>query len=144
MDIMNIFDVRKHLHQGPMNPQEAGHTKALIKEFLSRVTVDRIELSHNKDYLEDIQDCLRNYGFTGDTKYLIFAIDGILSILHHDTRAMESFLGTDVRSYRTVSGYISREALDLQRGGRSGEYESGEGQALIELWIDELNRRRLT
>ncbi len=144
-DVINVFDRRKFQIRTPMSQGEANQTVGLINEFLAKVKYHDINIKHNRGYLGEIKSLVNLYREEGKTGHLLLAVDGMMMILHHDKNALEKFLGTDYDGgrYRTVSGVVAKEALDLQRGGR-GEPGPGEGQHLIDIWIEDLERRRLT
>lgn len=142
-ELLNVFDRRKFQTKTPISPQEEIQIIGIINEFTKKIDISQVGIGY-KDYIEEVHNLLQYYRNEGKTVYLILAVDVILAVIHHNKNALEKFLETNYTGGdRTVTGVVAKEAMDLQRGSR-GEVKPGEGQYLIDIWIEELDRRRLT
>ena len=135
--MMDLYERRKHR---TLTPQEIGALRFQVKDFMSALRKgDPLILSIRgigSDY-----DRMDGYLKQG---YPMFAADTALFLLHQNEAVVSQYLGREPG--KSISSLIVYEALSLQRGGQSNgdEIPIGEGQHLIDIWIEELDRRRLT
>ena len=146
-DLMDVFDRRKYIHRVPMGPQEAGAVMDMIRNFKNKVGPD--DLDYSASTYDMIEKNVWDYKNTGNTTYLLTAVDNILFILHNSSSALLKFIGRPTvytqNDEHWFAWHITHTAMNLQRGFYgSSATEVGEGQDLLEWWIEELERRRYT
>ena len=143
-ELMDIYERRRYR---PLTPQEVGILRFLVMDFKNKVKPEHISLSSRVDEYHMLTKYLRGFS-SSESRDMIFAAETVLYLMHWDGDAVERYLGKDFKGKNSVSvsGKVVLEALNLQRGGRAGSGETpiGEGQMLIDLWMEELERRRLT
>lgn len=146
VDLMDVFDRRKYITQAPVSPQEAGVIMSMIKDFKRKIKKDDVD-----DYLytsyDLIDENIWEYKNTGNVKFLLFAIDSVLYILHNDSSALLIFIGRPTeysgRDENWLAYHVPHVAMNLQRGSYgTAATNVGEGQDLLKWWIHELDGRR--
>lgn len=146
-NIRELIDVYERRRYRPLTPQEIGILRYLVIDFKRRVGPEDISLTSRVDEYHMLDKYL--HGFSGsENRDMLFAAETVLYLMHWDGDAIEKYIGREFKGKGelSVSGKIILEALTLQRGGRAGSGETpiGEGQHLIDIWIEELERRRYT
>ena len=143
-EMMDVYERRRHR---PLTSQEVGILRFLVMDFRNKVKPEDISLNSRVDEYHMLNEYLRGFS-SSENRDMLFAAETVLYLMHWDGDAIEKYIGREFKGKRelSVSGSIILEALNLQRGGRAGSGETpiGEGQHLIDIWIEELDRRRFT
>lgn len=135
--MMEIYDRRRYR---PLIRDEVAILRSLVKDFMRKIEKGDVWEIKESEY-EMLDEFLRGR-MENEARSMLFATETILYLMHHNNRSIDIYLGRGSDEI-SVSARMVQEALNLQRGGY-GEIEPGEGEILLELWIDELQRRRLT
>ena len=144
-NIRELIDVYERRRYRPLTPQETGILRYLVLDFKKKVGLEDISLGSRKDEYHMLDKYL--HGFTeSESRDMLFAAETMLYLMHWDGNVIEKYLGREREVKLSMSGKIVLESLSLQRGGYAGYEETpiGEGQHLIDIWIEDLERRRYT
>lgn len=144
-NIRELIDVYERRRYRPLTPQETGILRYLVLDFKKKVSLEDISLGSRKDEYYMLDKYL--HGFTeSESRDMLFAAETMLYLMHWDGNVIEKYLGREREVKLSMSGKIVLESLSLQRGGYAGYEETpiGEGQHLIDIWIEDLERRRYT
>lgn len=144
-NIRELIDVYERRRHRPLTPQETGILRYLVLDFKKKVGLEDISLGSRKDEYYMLDKYL--HGFTeSESRDMLFAAETMLYLMHWDGNVIEKYLGREREVKLSMSGKIVLESLSLQRGGYAGYEETpiGEGQHLIDIWIEDLERRRYT
>jgi len=144
-NIRELIDVYERRRYRPLTPQETGILRYLVLDFKKKVGLEDISLGSRKDEYHMLDKYL--HGFTeSESRDMLFAAETMLYLMHWDGNVVEKYLGREREVKLSMSGKIVLESLSLQRGGYAGYEETpiGEGQHLIDIWIEDLERRRYT
>jgi hypothetical protein len=163
-NIRQLIDIFERRRYRPLTPQEIGIVRYLIKDFMRKVKKKDISLTSRKDQYDMLGKYL--YGISDkESRDILFAAETVLFLMHWSGDVIDKYIGRDItevsitREFRnfyqdresvsprvSMSARVVLEALAIQRGGHagSGEMPIGEGQILIDLWVEELERRRLS
>ena len=137
--MMDIYDRRRHR---PLNPNEILILRSLVKDFMRRVKRDDISLETRRSEYEMLDEYLNGEWSENESRSVLFAAETVLYLMHWSGDAIDTYIGRKSDETST-SARVVHEALNLQRGGY-GEMPPGEGEILLDLWIQELERRRYT
>jgi len=121
----------------------------MIRNFKNKIGPEDVIVDYVESTYDLIDKNVWDYKNTGNTSYLLMAIDNILYTLHNSSTVLIKFLGREESDEQYddnwFAWHVPHTAMNLQRGFYgSSATEVGEGQDLLKWWIDELDRRRLT